>query len=143
MEALLSRRREHPGDGSGAYQSSLDDGGAVDVSDTTRGVTRMARQEAAVAAGGRACSLTTVQCGATEHAGPEINLRIHHRFIAVCHNEALETPNGLFGGNQRDRKIMDPITASLAAKVVSVLAPYVVVGAAEFVRNAGKDAHEK
>jgi hypothetical protein len=51
--------------------------------------------------------------------------------------------NGLFGGNQRDRKIMDPITASLAAKVVSVLAPYVVVGAEEFVRNAGKDAYEK
>jgi hypothetical protein len=49
----------------------------------------------------------------------------------------------LFGGNQRDRKIMDPITASLAAKVVSVLAPYVVVGAEEFVRNAGKDAYEK
>jgi hypothetical protein len=51
--------------------------------------------------------------------------------------------SGLFSGNQRDRKIMDPITASLAAKVVSVLAPYVVVGAEEFVRNAGKDAYEK
>ncbi len=38
---------------------------------------------------------------------------------------------------------MDPITASLAANVVAVLAPYVVVGAQEFVRNAGKDAYEK
>ena len=38
---------------------------------------------------------------------------------------------------------MDPITASLAAKVVAVLAPYVAVGAQEFVRNAGKDAYEK
>jgi hypothetical protein len=44
MEALLSRRRRvHPGDGSGAYESSLEDGGVVDVSDATRGVTRMAR----------------------------------------------------------------------------------------------------
>src|SRR5215210_7462170 len=66
MEARLSRRRAHPGDGSGAYESSLDDGGAVDVSDTTREVTQMARTEAEVAAGGRACSLTTVQCGATQ-----------------------------------------------------------------------------
>jgi len=38
---------------------------------------------------------------------------------------------------------MDPITASLAANVVAVLAPYVAVGAQEFVRNAGKDAYEK
>ncbi len=40
-------------------------------------------------------------------------------------------------------KTMDPITASLAANVVAVLAPYVAVGAQEFVRNAGKDAYEK
>jgi hypothetical protein len=38
---------------------------------------------------------------------------------------------------------MDPITATLAANVVAVLAPYVAVGAQEFVRNAGKDAYEK
>jgi hypothetical protein len=38
---------------------------------------------------------------------------------------------------------MDPITASLAANVVAVLATYVAVGAQEFVRNAGKDAYEK
>ena len=38
---------------------------------------------------------------------------------------------------------MDPITASLAANVVAVLAPYVVVGAQEFARNVGKDAYEK
>jgi hypothetical protein len=38
---------------------------------------------------------------------------------------------------------VDPITAPLAANVVAVLAPYVAVGAQEFVRNAGKDAYEK
>jgi hypothetical protein len=38
---------------------------------------------------------------------------------------------------------MDPISATLAANVVAVLAPYVAVGAQEFVRNAGKDAYEK
>lgn len=38
---------------------------------------------------------------------------------------------------------MDPITASLAANVVAVLAPYVVVGAQEFSRNVGKEAYEK
>jgi hypothetical protein len=38
---------------------------------------------------------------------------------------------------------MDPITATLAANVVAVLAPYVAVGVQEFVRNAGKDAYEK
>jgi hypothetical protein len=38
---------------------------------------------------------------------------------------------------------MDPITASLAANVVAVLAPYVAVGAQEFARNVGKDAYEK
>ena len=38
---------------------------------------------------------------------------------------------------------MDPITASLATNIVAVLAPYVAVGAQEFVRNAGKDAYEK
>src|SRR5215211_2228729 len=43
----------------------------------------------------------------------------------------------------KEQKIMDPITATLAANVVEVLAPYVAVGAQEFVRNAGKDAYEK
>jgi hypothetical protein len=38
---------------------------------------------------------------------------------------------------------MDPITATIAANVVAVLAPYVTVAAQEFVRNAGKDAYEK
>jgi hypothetical protein len=39
---------------------------------------------------------------------------------------------------------MDPITtATLAAKVVAVLAPYAALGAEEFVRSAGKDAYEK
>src|ERR687897_1910371 len=38
---------------------------------------------------------------------------------------------------------MELITASLAANVVSVLAPYVVVGAQEFARNVGKEAYEK
>src|ERR671913_1179729 len=51
--------------------------------------------------------------------------------------------DGSFGENQRGRKVMDPITASLAANVVAVLAPYVAVGAQEFARNAGKDAYEK
>src|SRR5215212_7107683 len=43
----------------------------------------------------------------------------------------------------KGQNIMDPITATLAANVVAVLAPYVAVGAQEFVRNAGKDAYEK
>src|SRR4028118_648794 len=38
---------------------------------------------------------------------------------------------------------MDPITASLAANVVAVLAPYAAVGAQEFARNVGKEAYEK
>ncbi len=38
---------------------------------------------------------------------------------------------------------MDPVTASLAANVVAVLAPYVAVGAQEFARNVGKEAYEK
>ena len=38
---------------------------------------------------------------------------------------------------------MDPITATLAANVVAVLAPYVAVGAQEFARNVGKEAYEK
>jgi hypothetical protein len=38
---------------------------------------------------------------------------------------------------------VDPVTASLAANVVAVLAPYVVMGAQEFAKNAGKEAYEK
>ena len=38
---------------------------------------------------------------------------------------------------------MDPVTVSLAANVVAVLAPYVAVGAQEFARNVGKEAYEK
>jgi hypothetical protein len=38
---------------------------------------------------------------------------------------------------------VDPVTATLAANVVAVLAPYVAVGAQEFARNVGKDAYEK
>ena len=38
---------------------------------------------------------------------------------------------------------MDPVTASLAASVMSVLMPYVTMGAQEFVKEAGKDAFEK
>lgn len=38
---------------------------------------------------------------------------------------------------------MDPITGSLAASVVGVLAPYVVLGAQEFARNVGREAYEK
>ena len=38
---------------------------------------------------------------------------------------------------------MDPVTATLAANVVAVLAPYVAVGAQEFARNVGKEAYEK
>ena len=38
---------------------------------------------------------------------------------------------------------MDPVTATLAANVVAVLAPYVAVGAQEFARNIGKEAYEK
>ena len=38
---------------------------------------------------------------------------------------------------------MEPITVSLAANVVAVLAPYAAVGAQEFARNVGKEAYEK
>jgi hypothetical protein len=38
---------------------------------------------------------------------------------------------------------MDPVTVSLAANVVAVLAPYAAVGAQEFARNVGKEAYEK
>ncbi len=38
---------------------------------------------------------------------------------------------------------MDPVVASLAANVVAVLAPYVTMGAQEFVKSAGREAYEK
>ena len=38
---------------------------------------------------------------------------------------------------------MDPVTASVAANVVAVLAPYAAMGAQEFARNVGKEAYEK
>src|SRR5215212_2239628 len=38
---------------------------------------------------------------------------------------------------------VDPVTVSLAANVVAVLAPYAAVGAQEFARNVGKEAYEK
>ncbi len=38
---------------------------------------------------------------------------------------------------------MDPATATLAASLMSVLMPYVTMGAQEFVKGAGKDAYEK
>jgi hypothetical protein len=63
--ALHSRVGAYPGDGGGDDGSSLVDGGAVEVSRAACGATQVAREEAAVAVGGRACSLTTVHCGAT------------------------------------------------------------------------------
>ncbi len=38
---------------------------------------------------------------------------------------------------------MDPVTVSLAANVVAVLAPYAAVGAQEFAKSVGKEAYEK
>src|SRR5215213_11778022 len=38
---------------------------------------------------------------------------------------------------------MDPATLSLAASVMTVLMPYVTMGAQAFVRSAGSDAYEK
>ena len=38
---------------------------------------------------------------------------------------------------------MDPVTATLAANVMSVLMPYAAMGAQAFVKSAGKDAYEK
>jgi len=38
---------------------------------------------------------------------------------------------------------MDPVTAALAANVMSVLMPYAAMGAQAFARSAGKDAYEK
>ena len=38
---------------------------------------------------------------------------------------------------------MDPVTATLAANVMTVLMPYAALGAQEFVKSAGKDAYEK
>ena len=37
---------------------------------------------------------------------------------------------------------MEPVTAGLAATIVSVLTPYVAVGAQEFAKSAGKSAYE-
>ena len=37
----------------------------------------------------------------------------------------------------------DPVTATLAANVITVLIPYAAMGAQEFVKSAGKDAYEK
>ena len=54
----------------GDHGSSLVDGGVVDVSGATCGAIRVAREEAEMAAGGGACSLTTVQCGATVRRSP-------------------------------------------------------------------------
>ncbi len=62
---LQSHGGAHSGDGSGDCRSSLVYGRVVDVSGATCGATQVAGEEATVAAGGRACSLTTVQCGAT------------------------------------------------------------------------------
>ena len=47
-----------------AYRSSLVDGGVVDVCGATRRTAQMAWAKAEVAAGGRGCTLTTLQCGA-------------------------------------------------------------------------------
>ena len=55
----------HSGDGSGDRRSSLVYGRGVVVSGADCGATQVAGEEATVAAGGRACNLTTVQCGAT------------------------------------------------------------------------------
>ena len=38
---------------------------------------------------------------------------------------------------------MDPVTATLAANVMTVLMPYAAMGAQEFVKSAGKEAYEK
>jgi hypothetical protein len=38
---------------------------------------------------------------------------------------------------------LDPVIAGLAANVVAVLAPYVVMGAQEFAKSVGKEAYEK
>jgi hypothetical protein len=38
---------------------------------------------------------------------------------------------------------MDPVTATLAANVMSVLMPYAAMGAQEFAKSAGKEAYEK
>jgi len=38
---------------------------------------------------------------------------------------------------------MDPVTATLAANIMTVLMPYAAMGAQEFVKSAGKEAYEK
>ena len=38
---------------------------------------------------------------------------------------------------------MDPVTATLAANVMTVLMPYATMAAHEFVKSAGKDAYQK
>jgi hypothetical protein len=40
-------------------------------------------------------------------------------------------------------KKVDPVTASLAANVVAVLAPYAALGAQEFAKSVGREAYEK
>ncbi len=38
---------------------------------------------------------------------------------------------------------MDPVIGNLAASVMTVLMPYVAMGAGEFAKEAGKSAYEK
>jgi hypothetical protein len=52
--------------------------------------------------------------------------------------KASEVFGGRYGNNS-----MDPVVASLAANVVAVLAPYITMGAQEFVKSAGREAYEK
>ena len=70
------RRGVHPGDGGADHRSSLDDGGVVGFPGTACGTTYLARAETSVATAGRACSLTTVQWGATgERLARDLPLR--------------------------------------------------------------------
>lgn len=76
--ALHSRGGAYAGDGGEDDGSSLVDGGAVEVSGAACGATQVAREEAEVAVGSRACSLTTVHCGATSQQVAVTLTRPHH-----------------------------------------------------------------
>src|SRR5919112_2055559 len=84
MEALLSRRGTHPGHGGGDHRSSLVAGGVAGLRGAAFGDTQMAREEAEVAAGGRACSLTTVKWGTTLRRGGK---EYHEKDTTTVHHD--------------------------------------------------------
>jgi hypothetical protein len=70
------------------------DGGVVGLFSTTRRVTQVAREEAAMAIGDRVRSMTTVQCGATPY-GLVGDILIHDLKLHHLVGQKPQTPAGL------------------------------------------------